>query len=129
MIIEELADHLETEGVGTVGDDIFIGELPLDVGNCMALLYSVSSEPNKSLDVYEQTIDFWVRNKSASAGYALLKSAQEIFHRMGNYELDSYHVYFSNSLGSIEDNDRDTERRKLYKLAIRFIYRPFVLAS
>lgn len=124
MIIEQLAEYLETSDVGTVGADIFIGEIPFDKDACLSLIYSISPEPNKSLDVYEQTIDFWTRNKSAQAGYAKLVEVQELLHRKGNWELSSYHIYFSHSLGSIEDNDRDTERRKLYKLSMRFIYRP-----
>ena len=124
MIIEQIADHLETNNIGTVGTDIFLGFAPAEVDNCISLVYSVSPEPNKSLDVYEQTIDFWTRNNSSLAGYELLKDVQSLLHRQGNYELESYHIYFSNSLGGIEDNDIDTERRKLHKLSIRFIYRP-----
>jgi hypothetical protein len=130
MIIEEVSQLLQTNGIGTEGVDLFLGFAPATVDNCVNLVYSVSPEPHKTFDVYEQTIDFWSRNKSTADGYEVLKDIQALLHRKGNYDLENFHIYFSNSLGSIEDNDVDNEMRKLWKLSIRFIYRPIeVLAS
>lgn len=123
MILEDLGTFLQTNGLGTLATDIFLGELPLNVDNCVSISYAISPSPNKTLDVYEQDIDFWSRNKDPATAYQKLLDIQNLIHRAGNYTMGGFHIYFSNSLGSIDDNDRDVERRKLYKLGIRFIYR------
>jgi hypothetical protein len=129
MIIEPLLDYLEEQEIGEVGTDLFIGRLPAEIDSCTALIYSPSPEPNKSLDVYEQTVDIWTRDISASDAYSRMLDIQALLHRQGNYQIEGFHIYFSNSLGGIEDLDRDTEKRQLYKLSMRFIYRPDILSS
>ncbi len=42
---------------------------------------------------------------------------------MANYEMYPYHVYISYAMGTIEDMDRDAQKRKLYKLSLGFVYR------
>ena len=123
MIIESIATYLQTNDLGTMGTDIFIGELPLDKGDCMALVYSPSPDPNPAIDIYEQVIDFWSRDKNTNQAYTRLLGVLNLLHKGQNYEVEGYHIYFSNALGMIDDNDRDIERRKLYKLSIKFIYR------
>lgn len=123
MIIESVATYLQTNNLGNVGSDIFIGEMPLETGDCVSLVYAPSPDPNPAIDVYEQVIDFWSRNKNTSVAYSKLLSILNLLHKGQNYAITGYHVYFSNALGMIEDNDRDIERRKLYKLSIKFIYR------
>ena len=123
MIIESIAKYLEDNSIGTMGTDIFIGELPFDKENCISLVYTPSPEPNKALDVYEQVIDFRSRFKKTEVGYSKMLDILDLLHKGQNYEIDDYHVYFSNALGMIDDNDRDSERRKLFSLSIRFIYR------
>jgi len=123
MIAESVAKYLEDNGIGTRGVDIFIGELPFDKDNCIALLYSPSPGPNQSLDVYEQVIDFRSRFKKTDNSYNKMLDVLNLLHKGQNYEIDDYHVYFSNALGMIDDNDRDSERRKLFSLSVRFIYR------
>jgi hypothetical protein len=123
MIIESVAKFLENNSLGTVGEDIFIGELPLEVGDCVALVYAPSPDPNVAIDIYEQTIDFWSRNKNSGVSYSNLLDILELLHKKQNYSMEGFHVYFSNALGMVMDNDRDSERRKLYQLSIKFIYR------
>jgi len=123
MIAESIAKYLEDNHIGTRGSNIFIGELPLNKVNCVALIYSPSPDPNKAIDVYEQVIDFRVRFKRSDNGYNKMLAILNLLHKGQNYKIDDYHVYFSNALGMIDDNDRDLERRKLFKLSIRFIYR------
>lgn len=126
MIIEDISQLLEDEGLGTQASDLFVGDITARTENGLYLLNAPSIEPNPALEIYEQVIDFWTRFKTTKAGYAKLEAVQSALHQRANYELDNYHVYFSHSLGAIEDMDRDIERRKLWKLSIRFKYRPLV---
>ena len=123
MIIESVGAYLNTNGLGTLGTDLFIGELPLEKGDCVTMIYAPSPDPDPAIDVYEQVIEFWSRNKKTEVAYSKLLAILNLLHKGQNYSITGYHVYFSNALGMIEDNDRDIERRKLYKLSIKFIYR------
>jgi hypothetical protein len=122
-MISSLADFLQTEGVGTVGSDIFIGEIPLDVSDAIALTLVPSPAPDKSIPYYTQTIDVWGRFTDSEDGLSMLQSVFDAVHRQENYAITGYHVYLSYAAGMIEDMDRDTERRKLYKLTLSFLYR------
>lgn len=123
MIIESIAYYLQDMDIMVAGEELFIGQMPVDVSECVAVMYAPSPIPNQALQVYEQTLDFWSRNKNSDAGYGKLFAIMSLLHQAQNYEVEGYHVYFSNALGLIDDNDRDIEGRKLYKLSIRFIYR------
>jgi len=128
-MIEELLDYLEANNFGVVNTDLFINELPVDVPNCISLNRSISPETNLTLDIFEQTIDFWSRHTSSKSGYDKLKAIDDFFNRKHHYSFGDYYVYLSHSLSTIEDNDRDIERRKLDKLSINFIYRVDTLVS
>lgn len=123
MIIEEIADYLEDNGIGTVGTNIFLGELPFDKSEIISLVNSPSPEPNKAIPYYEQRVDVWARYADYSDGYAKLQSIMDLLHQKEHYELPSFHVYLSFALGMIDDFDRDTERRHIFKLSLSFIYR------
>lgn len=123
MILDDIAEYLEDENAGIVGQTIFLTEMPTSPNNILALLHGVSAPPDMAVDLYEQVVDIWSRAPSASIAYSQLESVQDLLHKKANYELANYHVYFSHSLGSIEDFDRDNKRRKLYKLSMRFLYR------
>ncbi len=109
--------------MGTVGTDLFIGELPLDVSNCVSAVYSSSPNPNLTFDVFDQSVDLWARNVSSDTGYNKLKAIAGLLDRNHHYVMGDYYVYFSHALGRIDDNDRDIERRKIYKLSLSFTCR------
>lgn len=119
-MIEDIYSKLNEEMSGS--PMIIIGELPLDSRECLAVLYAISPEPHKIFDVFEQHIDFWSRYKSSKEAYDKLIEVEGIFRNKHPYNLDNYHIYFSHSLGRIEDMDRSVDKLKMYKLSMRFIY-------
>lgn len=123
MIIDSITTFLEDNNIGTIGTDIFIGELPDDESDIISVVASPSPEPNKSIPYYTQTVDIWARFKSYDGGMNKLQEVFDLLHRAENYDVFNYHVYLSYALGMIEDLDRDNERRHLFKLSISFIYR------
>lgn len=122
-IIDSIAEFLEDESVGTMGTDIFKGELPYDVDDCISLMFSPSPDANKSIPYYTQTVDIWARAKLFDSGFNKLTEVMTLLHRKENYELDGYHVYLSYALGMVDDLSRDVERRHLFKLSLSFVYR------
>lgn len=122
-IIDEIADYLEDESIGTVGTDIFTGELPFDGNAIISLVSSPSPEPNKSIPYYRQYVDVWARFADYDDGVSKLQAVMDLLHQKEHYELPNFHVYLSYALGMIEDFDRDTERRHIFKLSLAFLYR------
>ena len=129
MIIEDIANYIEDNTDSVQETDLFIGELPFDKSDCVALVYSPSPEPNKALHYYTQMIDIRARFGSFEDGYAKLLEIFRLFHRAENYETDNFHIYLSYASGMPMDNDRDVERRHLLQLSLGFIYRELVEPS
>ena len=122
-LLDAIEEYLEDEGIGTIGTDIFDGELPLDGTDIISLILSPSPEPNKAIPYYTQYVDIWARFKNYDDGYSKLQDIFDLLHQKENYELTDYHVYLSYSVGMIDDLDRDAERRHLFKLTLGFVYR------
>jgi hypothetical protein len=125
MIAESLLTFIKSNIAG----DYYIGELPINGGDCTALIYAPSPNSNYSIDFYEQHIDIMVRNKKTDNGYTQMENIFKLLHAKGNYVMGDYYVYFSSALGNIIDFDRDAQRNKRYKLTIRFIYRELADSS
>ena len=122
-MIEELADYLQTSGIGTVGTDIFISELPFNKTDIIAIHATVSPDPDKAVPFYVQVVDITARFSQYKEGYDKLKSIFDLLHQKVHYEMGENHIYLSYAMGMPVDNDRDAERRHLLQLTMAFIYR------
>ena len=129
MILREIATLLQQSGIGTVGTNIFIGQLPAKVENAIMLVAVPSPEPDKDTGIEYQNFEVWSRYKEYSDGYDKLQAVFDLLNRRDDYYLPSYEMYFTHALGRIEDLDRDIEGRKLLKLSFRVIYRQLDLIS
>ena len=126
MLAEEIATRLQTEGIGTVAVDLFIGRLPLNQNNSVAIIHGPSPRPNPAIDLHEQIIEFQSRFASTIDGFNKLKEIETLFHRKVSFDLGDFHIYLANDMGEIEDFEVDSENRKIFRLLMRFIYRPVV---
>lgn len=122
-IAEPIANFLEDNGLLEDGTIIRISELPFDYDQVLSIIYSPSPVPNTAIDVYRQTLDFWVRFSNVKAGYNKLVEVLDLLHKKTNYKIDGFHIYFSLAQGMINDMGKDEERRQLYKVSLDFMYR------
>lgn len=120
ILMDKVADELQTMGIGTVGTNIFVGQLPENVSQGMFLVESVGNPPNIWVDTEEPIIDFWMRSDHTDAAYKKLRDVYNIYHRRANYSLNDWYIYFSHALSGVQDMDRETESGKLFKLSILF---------
>lgn len=127
MIINALADFLDANDLGTVGEDLFVGELPQEPDECLSLVYAPSGKPDTSIKYYDQLIDIWGRYKNYEAGFAKLRAIMDFLHQKHHYEIshggEDFYIYISYSQGLIDDFDRDAQRRHLFKVTIGFTFR------
>ena len=122
-IAESVVGFLEDNRVFEDDTIARISELPFDYDQVLSIIYSPSPRPNEAIDVYRQTLDFWVRFSNSKAGYNKLVQVLDLLHKRTNYKLDGFHIYFSLAQGMINDMGKDEERRQLYKVSIDFMYR------
>lgn len=129
MLVSEIATYLENRGIGTIGESIFIGELPIaqtDGGGTNSGVYLIagSSEgQHEYLDTNYDQIDIWSANRLTESAYGKLEDIKDILSRMSNYETTNYQIYFSHDISGIMDMDRTGDGLKLFKMTIRFISR------
>lgn len=121
--ISELSDLLEDEGAGTLGTDLFIGEIPNDINNGVMLVAVPTIVQDPWQELRTSDVDFWARNEVSPTAYDKLQYIWDLLHRRANYDLPSYHVFISSAQSQIEDLDKDSNGRKLHKLKMRFTFR------
>lgn len=125
MITQEIAQYLSQSGIGTLGEDIYLGESPEDSqDNIVWIIPTVSPKPRIDATVYDQFIDVWVRDVSWSTGHARAQEIVDNLHQKEHWETDSYYIYFSRLNGTIQDLDRDVNRRKLYLMNFGVLHTP-----
>lgn len=125
----EIAQDLEAHGIGIFSPanpdnrTIFVGEMPDEATEGIVLLPVPSPPPHQYIDTEYPIIDFWARSPHSDRAKALLRLVNETYHRRYGYSTTNWHIYFSRSLGSIVDVDRDAEAGKLYRLSVQFLCR------
>jgi len=128
MIAKDLADYLQTRGLGNVGTDIFVGELPIDdesgntIDNGIYVVATGGDGQDSYLDTMYEQFDIWSVHPLYESAYNALEAVRNVLSRATNYDLTNYYVYFSHDISGIMDLDRTRDGLKLYKMTIRLIY-------
>lgn len=122
-LLREFSDKLAARGHGTIGTNLF-GEQPNpDTNNCLWVRLEDADEPNRYLDTLYANIGVWGRHNSAETGRLALEALRDDMHRMANFNLTTYEIYFCHVLQDVVYFETDTERRHIHKMTFRLIYR------
>jgi hypothetical protein len=113
-LITDVADYLEAEGVGTVGEDIFNSVVPEYPDGCVTVVDTGGIEPSRDIPTAEPTFQVLVRNSSYDTAKTKIDSIVALLHQKANAELVSGETYFyyiflvaePGYLGR-DDNDRE----------------------
>lgn len=135
----EIAQDMQNAGLGIFATTdptlrtIFIGEMPDSVEDAsgtpvpivegIILIPVPSPPPHQYIDTEYPVIDFWARSPHSDRAKALLRAVDERYHRRAGYSTTNWHIYFSRSLGTIVDVDRDSNAGKLFRLSVQFLCR------
>lgn len=123
MIITSVLEFMEDSGIGTINSDLFLGELPFDRTDILSLIYVLSPAPDKAIPYYRQVIEVWAQFTSYETGMNKMQQVFNLFHKRENYEIADFHVYLSFAMGMVDDMDRDSQRKHLFRLSLTFVYR------
>lgn len=109
MIISDLAQYLEDQGVGTQGTDIFVGYLPDEVNTGLCVIDTGGTPQDPDLPHRTKTFQVFIRGANYTDGQALVDSVRDTLHQLTNTTIGSFYFYYILALsdgGHIGQNDR-----------------------
>lgn len=126
-IANEVAQYLDDANLGTVGTDIFIGQIP-DTTNGVYIIRSGGTF-SMYLPTEETILDIYAKNTRASTCITTLENIKRYVHRMHNTLTASSYIYSILVIGDVEDVQRDEQYGKIYKITIQLLHRSTGLIS
>lgn len=127
-IAYQVATLLQTSGFGTIGTDLFVGQIPDDTNGLWIEL--AGGLPNNYVPIEESVINIFCKNTNAQEGVQLLSNIKNFIHRLHNTSpSSSSYIYTFLVIGNIEDVQRDVEYAKIYKLTVQVVYRDTAVIS
>lgn len=79
--IFDLAEFLQTNGIGTQATNLFIGGLPASPDNCVSIDQSGGLEAERELPIEQPTVQVFVRNSDYTTGLAKIKAIYDLLHQ------------------------------------------------
>lgn len=126
---EQIATLLADEGVGTLGETLWVGNAPDDKNEVVMMVAQSGLDPDPDMEIRRIDIDFWGRNPNSAQGYSKMQDVWNRLHRRKAYQLTDFYVFMTRAIGTIDDMGKDANQRQLHKLRIRFTFRVLVAVS
>ena len=126
-ITREMAQYLDTAGFGTLGTDIFAGQIP-DSQNGVYVVQGGGS-PHLYTPIEEAVLDIYVKNTKAATGIELIQDIKRFIHRMHTTTVNDAFIYTMIVIGDVEEVVRDLEYAKIYKITVLVTHRDTDLIS
>jgi hypothetical protein len=123
----ELANYLENANYGTVGTNIFAGQIPDETNGIY--IVRTGGLPNNYVPIEETVLDIYVKSSSANDCITTLESIKRFIHRMHTTEINDAYIYTFLVLSDVEDVQRDLEYVKIFKITLQVVYRDTGLIS
>lgn len=111
MMLKEIGTYLATQNVGTVGTDIFLGLMPDQPDNCIALFEYAGSPPDLHWNGEYPGLQVRVRNKSYAAARAKIGEIAKELHGLYEQTLSGTRYLLIKARGSPEILKRDASNR------------------
>lgn len=126
-IASEIATYLQTAGFGTVGTNIFIGQIPSSTNG----IYIIRSSGafNNYLPIENVMVDIYVKDTSASDGITTIENIKRFMHRMHNTTTTNAYIFSMLAMGDVETVERDVEYAKIFKISMEISHRALSLIS
>ena len=110
-MLREIGAYLATKGIGTVGTDIFLGLMPDQPDNCIALFEYAGSPPDLHWNGEYPGLQVRVRNKSYAAARTKIGEAMTALHGLHEQTLSGTRYLLIKARGSPEVLKRDNNNR------------------
>jgi hypothetical protein len=110
-VLTEIGAYLATKNVGAVGADIFLGLMPDQPDNCIALFEYAGSPPDLHWEGEYPRLQVRVRDKSYAAARAKIGTVAALLHGLHEQVLSDTRYLLIKALGSPEVLKRDANNR------------------
>ena len=110
-MLENIGTHLQTNSIGTVGADLFLGLMPDEPDNCIALFEYAGSPPDLHWQGEYPGLQVRVRNNGYEAGRTIAGSIYSLLHGIYDTELSGTKYLLIKAQGSPEVLKRDQNNR------------------
>ena len=110
-MLTEISAYLATQDIGTVGTDIFLGLMPDQPDNCVALYEYAGSPPDLHWNGEYPGLQVRVRNKSYAAARTKIGEVMEKLHGLHEQTLSGTRYLLIKARGSPEVLKRDNNNR------------------
>ena len=110
-MLREIGAYLATKSIGTVGTDIFLGLMPDQPDNCIALFEYAGSPPDLHWEGEYPGLQVRVRNKSYAAARTKIGEVAKKLHGLHEQTLSGTRYLLIKARGSPEVLKRDNNNR------------------
>lgn len=115
FFIDDIADYLEDQSIGTVGTNIFVGNLPTNAPDDSVLVkVTGGAAPDHYLPTRMPSFQIYVRNSEYSAGTTKVEAIITAINKRTNLKLVTggnyfYYITLEGDYGHIgrDENERD----------------------
>ena len=110
-MLTDIGTYLKNQGIGTPGTDIFLGLMPDQPDNCIALFEYAGSPPDLHWNGEYPGLQVRVRDASYTAGRARIDKIYRLLHGLYEEELGGTRYLLIKARGSPEVLKRDASNR------------------
>lgn len=110
-MLKEIGTYLQSQEIGTLGADIFLGLMPDQPDNCIALFEYAGSPPDLHWNGEYPGLQVRVRNKSYAAGRTKIVEVVKELHGLHEQVLNGTRYLLIKARGSPEILKRDNNNR------------------
>jgi hypothetical protein len=110
-VLKEIGAYLQSQGIGTLGADLFLGLMPDQPDNCIALFEYAGSPPDLHWPGEYPGLQVRVRDKSYPVGKAKIEQIVRELHGLHEAVLGGTRYLLVKARGSPEVLKRDANNR------------------
>ena len=110
-MLSDIGNYLQAQGIGTLGTNIFLGLMPDEPDNCVALFEYVGSPPDLHWSGEYPGLQVRVRNKSYAAGRTKIGEVAKKLHGLHEQTLSDTRYLLIRARGAPEVLKRDASNR------------------
>jgi len=110
-MLKEIGTYLQSQGIGTLGANLFLGLMPDQPDNCIALFEYAGSPPDLHWNGEYPGLQVRVRNISYAAGRAKIGEVAKKLHGLHEQNLSGTRYLLIKARGSPEVLKRDNNNR------------------
>jgi hypothetical protein len=110
-MLSDIGNYLQAQGIGTLGTNIFLGMMPDEPDNCIALFEYAGSPPDLHWNGEYPGLQVRVRNKSYAAARTKIEEVAKKLHGLHEQTLSGTRYLLIKARGSPEVLKRDNNNR------------------